>query len=202
MISVIIPAYNTKDYILKAIDSVKMQTFQDYEIIVIDDMSSDGTRELLETVKDIKLIKNNHKRLAGGSRNAGLDVAVGEYILFLDSDDEYCDKNDFKMISDYLKGKPDILFMGYKTTGGSQFIPNRRTYTVEITGACAVWNKCWKHSFIGKYRFNELKLSAEDREFTDYLCLQEGVTHNVLSKIIYRYTKNRVGSITERRMNE
>ena len=57
MISVIIPAYNTKDYILKAIDSVKMQTFQDYEIIVIDDMSSDGTRELLETVKDIKLIK-------------------------------------------------------------------------------------------------------------------------------------------------
>jgi glycosyltransferase involved in cell wall biosynthesis len=87
-ISIIIPAYNAQGTILKTIESVRQQTFQDLEIIVIDDGSSDRTVELLGTVDDQRLKVYSYEN--GGlptARNRGIARATGEYISFIDADD-------------------------------------------------------------------------------------------------------------------
>ena len=87
-ISVIIPTYNRASYICAAIDSVLAQTFNDYEIIVVDDGSTDDTLERLAVYKDQRIKVKHQKNLGQGfARNTGLSVASGEYIAFLDSDD-------------------------------------------------------------------------------------------------------------------
>ncbi|OGM08897.1 hypothetical protein A2159_02760, partial [Candidatus Woesebacteria bacterium RBG_13_34_9] len=90
-ISVIIPTYNRALTIKRAIDSVLNQTYQDFEIIVIDDRSTDNTEEVVKIFNDEKLKYIRHEKNKGGSaaRNTGIKVAKGEYIAFLDSDDEW-----------------------------------------------------------------------------------------------------------------
>lgn len=90
VISVIIPVYNSKSYLDCCLESVISQTFKDLEIIIVNDGSSDGSKEICEKYakKDsrIKLI-NQENQGVSAARNKGLDVAQGEYIGFLDSDD-------------------------------------------------------------------------------------------------------------------
>lgn len=87
-ISVIVPAYNAEQTILETINSVLQQTFSDFELIVINDGSTDRTLELLSTVKDTRLKIFSY--LNGGvpvARNYGLSHAIGDFIAFLDADD-------------------------------------------------------------------------------------------------------------------
>ena len=91
MISVIIPTYNSAEYIAETLESVCAQTYRNIEILVIDDCSSDDTSEIVEkyATKDlrIRLIKLNENKGAANARNIGAKSAVGEWIAFLDSDD-------------------------------------------------------------------------------------------------------------------
>ena len=88
MISVIIPTYNREKFLPATIDSVLRQTYSDYEIIVVDDGSTDGTQEVIEKLYGGKL-KYIYKNNGGpaSARNVGLKNASGNYIAFLDSDD-------------------------------------------------------------------------------------------------------------------
>ncbi len=90
-VSVIIPAYNTEAYIKRAIDSVLSQTFEDFEIVVVDDASTDGTVEVLKTIQDprLKLFCQPQNGGAGAARNRALEEATGDWIAVLDSDDWY-----------------------------------------------------------------------------------------------------------------
>ena len=99
-ISIIIPVYNSEKYIRRCLNSILNQTFQDFEIILIDDNSKDNSlkivSEIEKTHKDkIKILKNAKNVGAGASRNKGLKIASGEYITFIDSDD-YIEKNTLK----------------------------------------------------------------------------------------------------------
>lgn len=87
-VSVIIPTYNRSRLVKEAVESVLAQTFEDLEVIVIDDGSTDDTRDVIEVIDD-KRIKYFYKENGGVStaRNLGLDKSEGEYICFLDSDD-------------------------------------------------------------------------------------------------------------------
>jgi len=88
-VSVIIPTYNRERFVTKAIDSVLKQGFKDYEIIVIDDGSTDATRKALEPyMSKIKYIYQENSGVSS-ARNAGITLASGEWISFLDSDDEW-----------------------------------------------------------------------------------------------------------------
>lgn len=86
--SIIIPAYNLENYIAAALQSVLVQTFQDFEIIIVDDGSSDETVSIIQSFHDprIRLVS----QVNGGvsrARNAGMKKAVGAYIAFMDGDD-------------------------------------------------------------------------------------------------------------------
>jgi teichuronic acid biosynthesis glycosyltransferase TuaG len=92
-VSVIIPVYNGKNYIKQSINSALNQTFKDVEVIVIDDFSNDGTYEYVlnefGNVGKVKIFRNEKNMERSYSRNLGFNVSSGEYIFFLDYDDEW-----------------------------------------------------------------------------------------------------------------
>ena len=90
-VSVIIPAYNTEQYIGKAILSALNQTLRNIEVIVVDDCSTDNTVKVVQSFKDprLKLLLNQENLGAGGARNRAIEVAQGKWIAVLDSDDWY-----------------------------------------------------------------------------------------------------------------
>ena len=90
-ISVILPVFNEERYIKKAIESVLSQSLTDFELIVVNDGSTDDTLKIINGFDDerIKVI-NRENRGPGASRNAALEIAGGEYVMFLDGDDWYC----------------------------------------------------------------------------------------------------------------
>jgi glycosyltransferase involved in cell wall biosynthesis len=116
-ISVIIPCYNQGKYIDEAVDSVLNQTYQNFEIIIVDDGSTDNyTKGLLENFKKPKTkVYRTENKGASSARNYGFRKAKGEYIQFLDADD-FLDRNKFEEQMQVFKekGKIDICYTNYK----------------------------------------------------------------------------------------
>ncbi len=109
-VSVVIPTYNRASLIREALESVFAQTFRDFEVIVVDDGSTDGTVELLKEYEGRIAIIRQENRGAGAARNRGLAEATGEYIAFIDSDDLWMDfKLDLQVA--ILEGMPDVGFL-------------------------------------------------------------------------------------------
>ena len=101
-VSIVVPVYNAKNYIKRCIESLVCQTYHNLEIILVDDGSSDGSEKICdEYAKEDDRIKVIHKKNSGvsDSRNAGIEAADGDYILFVDSDD-YINEN---TVEDNLK---------------------------------------------------------------------------------------------------
>lgn len=106
-VSIIIPNYNTAHYLIEAIDSVYKSTFQDFEVIVVDDGSKDNSDAVVATylqLENFKYIKQANKGLAG-ARNTGIREAKGEYLVFLDSDDIILPKK-FSLQTAFLNANP------------------------------------------------------------------------------------------------
>lgn len=99
LISVIIPTYNRKSYLVEAIDSVLKQNYSNIEILIVDDNSIDGTEELIrdnyKNYDNIYYFKNNTNKGPGYNRLKGFNKSKGKYIVFLDDDDYYTDYNFF-----------------------------------------------------------------------------------------------------------
>lgn len=91
LISVIIPSYNRADILPRAISSVLEQTYSNFELIIVDDASTDTTEAVISNIKDERIKYIKHEKNSNGSvaRNTGIKNASGEYIAFLDSDDEW-----------------------------------------------------------------------------------------------------------------
>ena len=106
-ISVIVPVYNTEKYIEKCLDSIVNQTFQDIEIIVINDGSTDHAEEKVLKYPSIKYYKKENGGLSD-ARNYGVSKATEEYIAFVDSDD-YLDINLFAKLEPYMNQKIDLI---------------------------------------------------------------------------------------------
>lgn len=118
-VSVIIPTYNRANLIRETINSVLNQTYQNFEILIIDDGSTDNTKTVVQSFKDsrIKYILQKHCGLPAKARNKGLNVAKGEFIAFLDSDDIWLPQKLGKQI-DIIEKNPDILLV---STNGITF---------------------------------------------------------------------------------
>jgi glycosyltransferase involved in cell wall biosynthesis len=90
-VSVVIPTYNRSQYLARAIRSVLGQSFQDFEIVVVDDASTDNTPQIVRSFQDprIRYFRHDTNRKEAGSRNTGVQNSLGEYVAFLDDDDEW-----------------------------------------------------------------------------------------------------------------
>lgn len=111
LISVIIPSYNSAKYISTAIDSVLTQTYQDFELIIIDDGSTDNTQEIIQSYKDSRITYIYQKNAGPAvARNNGIRIANGEYIAFLDADDYWQDKKLELQINKFKENK-DLGFV-------------------------------------------------------------------------------------------
>lgn len=118
MFSVVIPNYNSEKYIKKCLDSILAQDFTDYDIIIVDDMSTDNSVEIIKSYSDprIKLIELEQKAYNGGTRNIGVRNATGKYIIFVDCDDWFDNEivlsNIYKSIRQYRF--PDLIRLPYR----------------------------------------------------------------------------------------
>jgi glycosyltransferase involved in cell wall biosynthesis len=108
-VSVIIPTYNRAEKVCRAISSVLSQTYEDFELIVIDDGSDDHTREFLSRFRDnIVLINHSQNMGVSAARNSGIAKAVGEFIAFLDSDDQWMPEK-LEVQIDFFRENPDAV---------------------------------------------------------------------------------------------
>lgn len=131
LFSIIIPVYNTKKYLRECIQSIVRQTFRDYEIILIDDGSTDGSSELCDELSGDKVrvfhIKNQG---VANARNIGIDAASGEYIWFVDSDDTIIDSS-LTILRDLIQEKePDFISFGINRIllNGDKELSRKRIY--------------------------------------------------------------------------
>ena len=118
LFSIVIPCYNVADILERAVNSISDQLEADYEIILIDDNSTDETWELIKKIglsnKNVKFFQNQTNKGPGFSRNLGILYATGQYIGFLDSDDNYCSGIFNQIKTTIEERKPDIIKFGVR----------------------------------------------------------------------------------------
>lgn len=111
-ISIILTTYNVEKYIEKCIDSILRQTFKDFELIIIDDKSTDNTIDIIKSkYPNLNLIENEHLGVAN-QRNIGIDLSTCDYICFLDSDDYFEDDMLKKLYDSIKENKSDLVISG------------------------------------------------------------------------------------------
>lgn len=191
--SIIIPCYKVEQYLHQCVDSVLAQTYEDYEVILVDDGSPDNSPAICDEYgKKTDKVKVIHKPNGGLSdaRNAGLDVARGEFVLFLDSDDWWDDKEALRKIDTCIKKSgADIIIFGMK-----KYFSLEKSYgDVRIPKKC---DKVVRRTLIEKdnQRFVKRQLS-EDIEWCCKLLLKDSQI-DVLEEAFYVYRQQVSTSIT------
>lgn len=130
MVSVIVPVYNTEAYLSLCLQSLMGQTLRDMEFIIIDDGSTDGSGEIMDDFarrdNRFRIIRQANQGL-GNARNAGLKVACGKYVAFVDSDDWVIYKAYERLVAEAEKYQTDILMAGlvYSYENGKKINPFR-----------------------------------------------------------------------------
>lgn len=193
MISVIIPIFNSSEYISYCIESVLTQTYQDFEVLLVDDGSTDNTSSICKKyAEQDNRVKYFYKENSGVSatRNYGLNRASGKYIMFIDSDDFFCDNSLFekcvKSAHDNLNSLIVFNCMLLKTDNtyvcNKPFNVKNSCSMIEIISCCiapikstmnifplfrAVWGKLFDREIIEKYniRFDGKMHHSEDEIF-------------------------------------
>lgn len=178
-ISIIVPVYNTAKYLHRCLDSILQQSFKDFEVLLVDDGSTDGSGKICDEyiAKDSR-VRVFHKDNGGVSsaRNVGLDNAVGEWVTFIDSDDEL---NIEGLRLDYEQlPNVDLILTAYYRKIGTTYELNVvereenhdfKTFLSENLNCgifSVVWGKFFKKEKIGNLRFDVAMKIGEDTLFT------------------------------------
>lgn len=203
--TVIICAYNVENYIERAINSVLSQDYKNYELIISDDCSTDNTMEIIKKYinENVKLVKTpSNTGTAGGTRNAGLEKANGEYIIFLDGDDTLYDENVLKNIDKVIgQDTPDIVYLGFQDVGqgNKERISTQENSTKIARLTCdlnfSVSSRCWNKEFLDKNNMRFVQgMYYEDEVF----CIKGTIlskSTKYSSMKVFKYYRNRKGSV-------
>lgn len=196
--SIISPNYNKAEYIDEFMNSILNQTYKNYELIFIDDASTDNSIEVISKY-DTKILHTNHLQ-AGGARNLGLSNATGDYIIFLDSDDYLARTTVLEELANIITDE-DIIFLNYtKNNFGDISLVEEKYPTldgaIEFTTNLGVPTKCFKREIIKDLRFPESK-RFEDMIFTlEAMCKSKKSLHFKEPFFVYRKVANSNSSAT------
>lgn len=220
VLSIIVPVYNVEYYLVACIESIINQSFSDFELLLIDDGSTDDSGKICdEYAKKDKRIVVIHQQNGGlsSARNAGLDIALGKYISFIDSDDEI-EQNTYLSNIRILNQNPDIdilqfpTYWNYKTSNATKKIVKECTLCGEeeifsnwwrgdvITASA--WNKIYNKEVFNNIRFPEGHVfedlylvvdyakTAKKIYISEFGCYYYYVRKNSISNSTYSLSKN------------
>ena len=214
LISLIIPVYNSEKYLEETLNSVIRQHFSDYEVILVDDGSTDKSGSLCDQFAAVhQNISVLHKKKGGQSsaRNLGIRAAKGEFLAFLDSDDLLCDKDSFVSLSKRMVGNTDIILFRYfkyyspgsiSDCGISMSGLDGRDKTDVLNELvkrdaffCSCWSKCVRRSLvIDNSLFFDENLTCEDMDW--YFSTVEKAENIVVIDKPFVYYRQRPNSVT------
>ncbi len=217
-LSFILPVYNVEKYLKESLNCLVNQTFKDIEIICINDCSTDKSRSILQDFADkdnrIKIIDNEQNCGAAVSRNKGLDIASGEYVLFLDSDDLFEKDLAEAVLKVADENNSDIVIYNYNQTNSARkinFRKNKKLVNKKVfsykDASDRIFNiippnafsKLYKKSFLieSNIKFQSLK-SCNDSYFAlSTLVLAKRIS--LLDKVLLHYRVNALGNISSSR---
>ncbi|MEU3616126.1 bifunctional glycosyltransferase family 2 protein/CDP-glycerol:glycerophosphate glycerophosphotransferase [Streptomyces sp. NPDC006872] len=213
--SVIVPAYKVQAYLHECLESVLSQSYGDLEVIAVDDRSPDFCGEIIDEfaardarVRAVHLPENVG---LGRARNAGMEEATGDYLLFLDSDDTLT-PDALRTIADRLRetGEPDVLVYDYaRTYWTGQTVPNKFAAQLSEDGPApfrlkdrpgllrvlmVAWNKAYRREFVEREGLRFPPGYYEDTPWT-YPALMAAKTLATLDRVCVHYRQRRRGNI-------
>lgn len=214
LVSVIVPVYNTEKYLERCIDSLLRQTYKNIEILIIDDGSTDNSPEICDRYSLLDdRVKVVHKSNGGVSsaRNAGLDIASGKYVAFVDSDD-YVEETYIECLYSLIKdNSADLSICGYIYETENGTIINRTKGNEMLLNAYEalymsfnnrgfqgfLWNKLFIKELIGKLRFDVNISISEDTLFVlQYLLNCNRIVYNPTNQ--YHYVHHQSSALNRR----
>lgn len=216
--SVIIPVYNVENYLHECVDSIVNQKCQDFELILIDNGSTDSSGRICdEYAAKYSNVRVRHLMpnvMASGARNEGQSMAQGDYILFIDSDDYYIDNHVFEKLKEKSFGDPDVILFNnvefYEKTGTfSKKLYNMdvQTESRTVSEICrdlidadaysnSAWSKAIKRNIL---KDNDIKftpgLTVEDNDWY-YRVVLHLQSVAIVNEPLYVYRRRVSGSIT------
>lgn len=207
LVSIIMPSYNTADFIPDAIRSVLSQTYSNWELIIVDDCSADHTDEIVASIADsrIRYLKNEKNSGAAVSRNRALREAKGRWIAFLDSDDLWKPQKLEKQIRFMEKNRYAFSYTNYEEitvdgakTGVTATGPKR------ITRA-GMYNYCWPGCLtvmydsdaVGLIQIRDIK---KNNDYAMWLSVIRKADCYLLDECLALYRRGRAGSISTNRV--
>ena len=212
LVSVIVPVYNVESYLKECVDSLINQTYKNIEILLIDDGSTDTSGVICDQyIKIDTRVQVKHKKNGGLSdaRNTGIDMASGDYIMFVDSDDYVADNYVEIMLNAMVSQQVDIVICGYFLTdecGNVVLKDCNKTKAVFSTEEALrlllqdkviknyAWNKIYKKCYFDKERFPVGRLFEDI--FTTYKIFMKCNTIALIPNELYYY-RSREGSIMQ-----
>lgn len=208
-ISVVIPVYNVKDFLTECVESVLVQTFENFEILLIDDGSTDGSKKLIdELIKKDERIRVFHKENGGlsSARNVGIRKSEGEFLAFVDSDDSVKPSFLKELYESIKEDNSDVSVCGYGLE-----IPEKRTLsgkeacikllTEQKNLDILAWNKLYKKSLFLENNIFYPEGKLHEDNLTTYKLYSKAKKVSFIPKSLYNYRK-RPGSITEANKKE
>lgn len=220
-ISVIIPCYNVQKYIMRCFDSIYSQTygFENLEVILIDDLSTDNTWSILESLQrkypeNVISLKIQKKGKCGGARNLGMDICTGKYITFVDADDyvhpdmlrvlyDRMTEDDYDVaqcgVSCFKADKPNVLEVNDFEIQRLDLdnVDNRKNLIIGLTGFTNVtaWAKLYSTKFIIEHNLRFIEdVYYEDTHFS-MLCVLLAKKYCKVQSTLYYYFENTEGII-------
>lgn len=203
LVSIIMPSYNTASFIKETIQSVLNQTYTKWELIIVDDCSTDNTDDVLETIKDsrIRYFKNDKNSGAAVSRNKALREARGQWIAYLDSDDLWMQDKLEKQIRFMEANGYTFSYTNYEEidvdgnkTGVKVSGPKRITKT-------GMFNYCWPGCLTVMFDANKIGIVQihdikKNNDYAMWLKICKKANCYLLDEFLAQYRKGRTGSVS------
>ncbi len=214
-VSVVMPAYNAEKYLREAIDSILAQTYEDFEFIIINDGSTDRTKEIIQSYTDTRIVYLENERNSGicVTLNKGLDAARGRYIARMDSDDISLPER-FAVQVDYMDKHPEIGVCGTDVEVFGDGIDSHiftQLHTPEECAAGLLFNPCFAHpsvvirkAIIDKHhlRYKDEYRGLEDFELWWQISKYSQLDNIALPLLKYRHHKGQeTQNVSERTQN-